>query len=802
MINLDKVESGIKDNSLLKPAISLTDKVIKFFKKWKGLVALISTKSMHVDSHDWVSEITQRGDAINSKNVPPDLRQVNPRTILTRSGNPTAGYTLQNDWSFGEDAAISQLYITSGIILMTVLNVFGITSTGSLPIASLLSLSGASGLIATAIGSILGLIFLYTMNMLGAFFKGCMYLVGLFILFTIINMETQSYLITIGAYTFPALLIWYMSYSVDRKRGFQLSLQAESHNGVLNEQFIEHDDTANPQVAQLRKVMEDTSPFVGIGISTGQMSRNGDPNAPDGGVEMGLSVKDAGQHIFIEGATGTGKSWLLNSLLARFYIGMLKQGGKFGAFIGCGKGELPYQLKSMVDQIIAPHLIKNLNFLTGLRPEQRMNILLAANSDKGDAGQNQIFKAGGMEVGYYSALTQDRLVEMKHLIDPAVEKISSSWNYWEAVAVKMLQGGKLDNNGQCISQPIIDLLKQHPNFGTDTSIDKIIVYINKMQKPDNRQLVDSFLANFISWTSPISQNTRLYDWNDSETSDIDIYDILLGKIYGLALKFEEYGVAGAIITQFIKASLFNRLALRDDGWRDDITQTDVLMVLDECQDIVNDDDVSHAQKARSRGLLLIYATQHKTNLENKLGEKASEALMLSFLNKIQLRTGDQKSIDFLKHALGKIRLIISSAMQGNPIDFAHTNQIAMRNPEFNSNHPEAHFIKFNGSKVKATNKIFGGFTKEGKRVSSLDESQQYATYKYHEDSPVRDVLTPEIIKSLDIPHHAVVSVQRGGMPRNDVVKVYGMSSKDVAIAIENAKNEMLENELLNLKKVA
>lgn len=796
----EKMHQIANNETVLKittPIIKFVDKTIILIKSWKGVVVFVNINKMHDKAYDWMCELTQRGDASNSKDIPADLRKNNPKTILTRSGELTSGYTTPNDWSYGEDAGISQLYIASTVIGLVILNVLGLTNISSLPIP--LIAGGLISMVGGALGLVVVLLALHKFNMLGGFVKTIFFLLGFSILFSIINYSSNNPIITSLAYSIPAFIMWYLSYSVDRKRGFDLLMQAEAHNSTLGERFIKHDDTANPEVIQIRNALADTSPFIEIGKTTGRMQRDGDSNAPDGGIEMGLTVKDSGQHIFIEGATGTGKSWLLISLMTRFYIYNLYQGKKFGMFLACGKADLPFQLKSIEDAIITPELIKHLNFIQGLRPEQRISILLTANDDNDNAGANQIFKNGGVEIGYFSALLQDKLLEIKHLIDPKVEKISASFNYWQSLGTKIVSPGNLDASNKLISHPIIDLLKQHPNFENDKSIEKLVNYINLMQKPTNRELIESFLANFNGWMSKITQNTRLYDWADSEESDIDIYDILKGKKYGIALNYDDYGIAGTIITQFVKASLFNKLAQRKDGWRADTEQVDVAIVLDECQDIVSKDDVDQAQKARSRGIILIYATQHKTNLENKLGEKGADALMLSFLNNIQLRTGDEKSIEFMKHKLGKIRAILSQSHQGNPIDFALTNEIAMRSPEFNSSHPEAHFIKFNGGKVQQTNKFFGSLTKDGNKATSRDSHLNYATYSYNQEQPMRDLLTPDIIKSLDVPHHAIVRVQRAGMPRNDVVKVHGMGSEESAKLIKDAKDYMSKKELLELE---
>lgn len=547
IINTIKNEVEAKINVVLtnERVMKITEPIINFYKKtvelinrWKGIVFFLDIKKMHDDAFDWVAEITERGDASNSKNIPADLRQNNPKTILTRSGKLTSGFTLERDWNYGEDAGISQLYITTGILSMVVLNVLGITSLTSLGavipfmsggISSMFALSGL-GIFITPILVLIIVGFVQgNFSLLKSFFKFIAYFIAFAVLFSVINMNTNNAFATAFAYSIPAIFMWYLSYTTDRKRAFELLIQAESHNGTLNENFITHDDSNNPKVVQYRKALEDKSPFIEIGTATGRMQRDGDDNAPDAGIEVGLTIKDSGQHIFIEGGTGTGKTWLLNSLLCRFYVYSLYENKKIGVFTADGKGELPYQLQSIQDAIIAPHLIKNLNFLTGLRPEQRINILLAANNDTENAGANQIFKNGGREVGFYAALTQDLLVEMKHIIDPSIEKISSSFNYWEVLAVKILSAGVINEKGECTSHVIINLLKQHPNYGKDKSIDKVVAYINRMQKPDNRELVDSYLANFISWTSQITQNTRLYDWADSEISDIDIYDILKGK---------------------------------------------------------------------------------------------------------------------------------------------------------------------------------------------------------------------------------------------------------------------------------
>lgn len=795
----DKLDKVIEKS---KPKNTFFSKVIHIIKQWKGLVAFMNVKGMQQDSLEWTNEITQRGGIYSSPLVPEDLRNSKNRTILSKSGKKISGLTLPKDWNIGSDPGISQLYIATTFIFMILLNVFGITSMGATGFSSFGSsmLYGIGAFFFSILTCIISAKLLLGINV-GSILKKLKYILLLVVAFVAINLNIDSVLFTTFLYIVPALIIFGSSYREDNKRALELRRQANIHAGTLNEKFVSSNKMSNPLVSQISNALKDKTPFIEAGKALGNFQDQGDINAPEAGRTIGFTLQDLFTHLFIFGKSGGGKSRYLRYIAYKLFHIEKMSGNKMGYFVLDGKADLPYELAPVLDAIIAPHLVKNLMIFGDLRPEQIVEVILNATNSNGNAGANEIFRKGGAELLYFALLARQKLLEIKNSETKndahmkLISSISGSTNYIVKLGQMFTEKGTWGGfNNQIFEHPLVALLSLHPKAHSDKGIAKIYEYIDNNQNDEQQKLVQSFFANFMSWLSPLTQNEALYDWADSETSDIDILDVLKGAKYGVALPPEIYGNAGRIITQLLKARLSNALAQRKSDWRKDTTQKQVMLIIDECQDIISDDDVDQSQKGRSRGVSYIFATQHLTNLINKLGSKEkAHALLLSFSGYVMLETDNEDTDNFMGDVIGKIRVVTSSAPQGNPIDFAATSNNFLRSPEFDASHPEAHSMKFSGD-IDATDVSFD--RKVGSmKGNDIDKFRGVSEYFTDPNNPVRALYTEANKKSLERPGLALVRFKRALFPRADIVEINGISAEELEQMVNEVKAQYPEKEV-------
>lgn len=771
-------------------SISFFSKVVHIIKQWKGLVAFLNVKGMQQEALEWTNEITQRGGIYSSPLVPADLRNSKNRTILSKSGKKIAGLCLPKDWNGGSDPGITQLYIAIVFSLMILLNVLGITSMGN-PFGSmglLTVFSVVGGVLLTGLSIMLVAKYLFLISM-KTFLKPLGVFTAIALAYVAINLNIDSWLFTTFLYIVPAFIIFGLSYREDMKRALELRKQVSAHGGTLNEKFISGDNLSNPLVSQIHNALKDPTEYIESGTALGNFQEQGDINAPEAGNTVGFTLQDLFTHLFVFGKSGGGKSRYLRYLAYKLFYLEKMTGRKMGYFILDGKGELAHELQATLDLIIAPEYVKNLMIFGDLRPEQIVEVVLNANGSNQSAGNNEIFRTGGAELLYYSLLTRQKLLEMKAMTDKsadfydAISSVSASTNYIIKLGKYLTQVGTMENDS--FTHPVISMLSYHPNINSDKGISKILDYIMMNQNEDIQETIQSYFANFISWLSPLTQNEALYDWADSETSDIDILKVLEGAKYGVSLPPEKYGNAGRIITQLLKARLNNALAQRKANWRIDKNQTQVMLIIDECQDIISDDDVDQSQKGRSRGVSYIFATQHLTNLINKLGSKEkAHALLLSFSNYVMLETDNEDTDNFMSEVIGKIKVVTSSTPQGNPIDFATTSNNFMRSPEFDASHPEAHAMKFAGD-LDATEIMYD--KKNNIRGSELEKYRGLSEYMTDPNNPVKALYTEANKKSLERPGLALVRFKRALFPRADIVRIHGISTEELEVLVAEVK---------------
>jgi hypothetical protein len=743
--------------------------------KWKPISAFMRVGKIKEQALDWTNEVTQRGGIYSSPIVPKDLRNTHGRSILTRSGKLVAGVTLFRDWNKGEDAGVNPLILALIFAAMISYNVFH----------SVFSSAGPGGFMDIGLGAFIFVV-IYLLTMSPTFFD--IILIGgmLTAIFGVMTIAGNSLLGSILTYSTPAIVLWTMNKLKDNRRAKLLRFQASLHMDTLSEAYVEHNETENPQVAQINNAIKDTSPMITLGISTGVTRKNGALNAPEPGTEVAVSVDDLAKHLFIFGKSGSGKSWSARWIAYQNYIAAKKLGKKLGMLVLDGKGDLGWELEPMLDTVIHPTTVKHLNVIEGVNASKWRKIIEDMNGSGKVQGDNKIFSVLAGDLIYQTAIVHEAFIKMN--VEGIKFNLSTRYNLMS----KLIEKGQFDKDGQFVSHPVIEILTQYENYENNLSLNDAVNFIIANQSEDRQKLTQSVLAQAQSWLSGFFQNVEMREWAESETSDFDIAQIAFGLRVGVALAPEKFGVAGTIVTQILKARIFNIVANRESNWQDrNPNETPIMLIIDECQDLVNDDDVDNAPKARSRGLIMFYLTQSITHLHEKFGVKdKSYKLLLSFSSVCEFLTDDEETDNYMKRLFGFVRYVSSMIATGAAIDFKHTNAVFLRSPEFDSKHPEAANIKRSGGQsiIHSANEVLGVKYQGGigaRFVRKTDaEFNEFAMYSTDENNPVRPLLAEDDLNRLKVPQHALVRVMRAGMPRADITKMKGISTKELAKLIK------------------
>jgi hypothetical protein len=743
--------------------------------KWKPISAFMRVGKIKEQALDWTNEVTQRGGIYSSPIVPKDLRNTHGRSILTRSGKLVAGVTLFRDWNKGEDAGINPLILALIFAAMISYNVFH----------SVFSAAGPGGFMDIGLGAFIFVV-IYLLTMSPTFFD--IILIGgmLTAIFGAMSFAGNTLFGSILTYATPAVVLWTMNKLKDNRRAKLLRFQASQHMDTMGESHVEHNETENPLVAQINMAIKDQSPILTVGVATGVFQKNGAMTAPEPGTEFGLSVDDLSRHMFVFGKSGAGKSFFARWIAYLNFTAARNVGKKLGMLVLDGKGDLAWELEPLLDKIVNPSTVKHLNVIAGVSPSKWRKIIEDMNGAGKVQGDNKIFSVLAGDLVYQTAVVHDAFIKMN--VEGIKFNLSTRYN----LMAKLIEKGQFDKDGNFVSHPVVDILTQHDDYENNLSLKDAVNFIVACQSEDRQKLTQSVLAQAQSWLSGFFQNAEMRQWAESETSDFDIAQVAFGLRVGVALAPERFGVAGTIVTQILKARIFNIVANRESNWQDrNPNETSIMLVIDECQDLVNDDDVDNAPKARSRGLIMFYLTQSITHLHEKFGVKdKSYKLLLSFSSVGSFLTDDHETNEYMQRILGSVRYVSSRIATGAPIDFKHTTAVFLRSPEFDSNHPEAGNIKRSGGQsiIHSANEVLGIKYQGGigaKFVRKTDaEFNEFATYSTDENNPVRPLLADDDLNRLQVPQHAIFRLMRAGMPRADIIKVKGISTKDLATRIK------------------
>jgi hypothetical protein len=493
---------------------------------------------------------------------------------------------------------------------------------------------------------------------------------------------------------------------------------------VGKQYFINQEEAKQEQI---KNAKNDKTPFIEIGKSTALFAQRRDNFSPtEPNLKLGLSVKDLSPHLFTLGASGTGKTYGIIRPIAKKWVD-LDQGGMI---VIDGKGVLPLEIQAYCDsdkyQLITPSQNK-FNPLLGMSADSFADTLSSVCSSSNesdpfwsDSARLLLRMAGNALNTLHTPLSFNQIYSFIMLSVEEKERLFSSI-YSEKPLVKNMMSYFLD---------------ELPNM------------------PDKTR--DGIINMVRTWLGNIINNKDLSDWVETDSNDVMIEDVFLGKKIGLLVPETQYGKGGAIISAIIMRKIYDTAKKRGDAWVKDPMQTPVLMVADEIQNILSTADIENVAIARSLGLYLLMASQNIDGLYKRLGKDGTVQMLGNFASIVALPPKTNDSNDYLALRSGSVWKAVVTGYHGIPDSQADFNLFGNKSDETLQS-----FDLYRRVNIKRPRLVYSLGLLNGKSTIQTLPSLSFDV------QPL--VSSSEIDNLLSKPYTAIAILNRGGVARRDVI---------------------------------
>lgn len=405
------------------------------------------------------------------------------------------------------------------------------------------------------------------------------------------------------------------------------------------------------------------SPIIPLGRATGTLRARGDMKAPVKGQIMGYDSDSIRTHTMTFGDTGSGKTRdVLRPMFRRIMSSSWGADHRMGAYVTDGKGTLWKDMEK-----IAVELGREVKII-GTGPGHYGVDLLKGMSP---LEVSTTFKAVASQItGKTDYWTEQASILLMHLATIAKvvsEFDGAGFDFGERIEPYSLGGIMALAANMQLQKDIIGWMTnlkadpEHEAFHKakvapiDHNMDWIALHFHNLAN-DTRSSVeanlDSVLGKMMSAGS-ITDRFVLGSYEDM----IDVDYALDGNILMVAVGETEFGLAGRVVSTWLKQRLFvlakRRLITKSESCKN----VSVALFADEFQMLVTtgeDSDEQFWNVARETGVFLYAATQSLAALKQAIGPEKTANLMNLMRNKIVLSTGEVETIDFIRKLVGDL----------------------------------------------------------------------------------------------------------------------------------------------------
>lgn len=345
----------------------------------------------------------------------------------------------------------------------------------------------------------------------------------------------------------------------------------------------------------------------------------------------------------------------------------------------------------------------------------------------------------------------------------------------------------------------------HPEIGSRGLLDDALTYVLKTwtqgTEPQQRS---SFFINVMQRVLPLTTGPYLtgkngQHWKTLETG-VDAGACLFGGKVGVHMPEEKHQEAGLLISALVKQRVYNSVALRggEEDWTKD-GQKPLLLMMDECQDLISSAERMLLPKSRSLGMYAYMLTQGFEGLQNKLGSEM-EAMQFcnTFQNYICFRSSPQ-TYKYLAERFGTAQML-SYVEQTTGLDMDGGVRALAASPLNDLEHPNRAALKKMerlgaGRLVVRTlvhGKNEGGW--EGHRMANIEDDRMTKDIAVPMGGKleIQPLFLPEEFSALTSFGQAIVFLNRAGERRVDVAKMHPVYENELRKKEKDKEPELEE----------
>ncbi|MCD5965519.1 hypothetical protein [Stenotrophomonas maltophilia] len=221
-----------------------------------------------------------------------------------------------------------------------------------------------------------------------------------------------------------------------------------------------------------------------------------------------------------------------------------------------------------------------------------------------------------------------------------------------------------------------------------------VTYIMETWVPMPVEQRSSFRLNVNQRTNGLNQAKGLVDENGtpwtSLTTGVDITSVMRGSRIGIDLPEALYGSGGAAVQILLKQRVYAKLRQRVKvkNWRKEMPEETVfIQIMDECQLLVNKQEIDLLSIARSLGMGAVYLSQ---NIEGMMRCFDNLEALKGFLDQFQsyvCSMASEATYEFVMSKLGQANLI-QYKPTGRGIDYKGAATAFKRSPLNMEDHPQ------------------------------------------------------------------------------------------------------------------
>lgn len=498
----------------------------------------------------------------------------------------------------------------------------------------------------------------------------------------------------------------------------------------------------------------------------------------------------------------------------------------YGLFIADGKGALGGELRGINDLTVEPGVA--LGLLQDLTDEDVM-IALSSVSNAGKAGQGDgnaaFWVSSGLELARHTWVLTRALVEQEHrqVAAYADQGFTANRSWFRTLASwkrmrDQLAAIQFDKATQSLdlNETMKDILHflEHGHLPVDGSEGAVSVSVGPHPEAHEagsllRQAIDyarlwpskddkersGFLSTVESWMSPFFADSRLTPWTVMEEGE-DPTICLRGGAVGMNISPAEFGVAGLMVTAFVRQRVVSTTRRRGGyDWKHLTGETQVFMLMDEAQELLNEKDVSMAAIARSLGMTYVALTQDVEGIVGRMGnEKLAQNLLNQFRSFVSIGVPSHPTQQWMKESVGTGWVRTFKRPQGG-IDFRGTIDLVRSQAALDEQSPDAAAFRLRRIEgaLALTHEWSAGdeITASGRSVVTRGVNQQHLRVQMGGMLENKALLQESDFQDYgNQPWAAFASLNRAGFPRRDWVTIepmYDIPEDVVADDVEEVK---------------